>query len=172
VSTILSGRGCCLRPLRERREDIPALASFLLSRACQKVGIPGKKLDAAASSVLAAMPWHGNARELLGLIELLALKVVGDRISLNDLLEIVHLEGSTNTLWNLEATLRQARHHFERDYIAAVVAQHHGHVPEAARSLGIQRTNLYRKLRHLHILPAHDKQGNHRQMRGGLQGGR
>jgi len=147
-----------LRPLRERREDIPALAGFLLSRACQKVGIPDKKLDAAASSVLAAMPWHGNARELLGLIELLALKVVGDRISLNDLLEIVHLEGSTNTLWNLEATLRQARHHFERDYIAAVVAQHHGHVPEAARSLGIQRTNLYRKLRNLHISPGYHEQ--------------
>ena len=147
-----------LPPLRERRDDIPALAEFLLSRACQKVGIPDKTLDPAASSVLAAMPWHGNARELLGLLEMLAIKVVGDRISLNDLLEIVRLDGNTNTHWNLEATLRQARQRFEREYIAAVVAQHHGRVPAAARSLGIQRTNLYRKLRSLHILPGRDRQ--------------
>jgi len=147
-----------LPPLRERREDIPALAGFLLSRACQKVGIPDKTLDAAASSVLAAMPWHGNARELLALVERLAIKVVGDRIALNDLLEIVRLEGNTNMHWNLEATLRQARQRFEREYIAAVVAQHSGRVPEAARSLGIQRTNLYRKLRHLHILPGRNRQ--------------
>jgi DNA-binding NtrC family response regulator len=146
-----------LLPLRERRKDIPALAGFLLSRACQKVGIPDKTLDAAASSVLAAMPWRGNARELLVLIEMLAIKVVGDRIALNDLLEIVRLDGNTSTQWNVEATLRQARQRFEREYIAAVVAQHRGHVPEAARSLGIQRTNLYRKLRHLHIVPGHDR---------------
>lgn len=147
-----------LPPLRERRKDIPALADFLLARACQKVGIPDKTLDAGASSVLAAMPWHGNARELLSLIEMLAIKVVGDRISLNDLLEIVRLDGNTNTHWNLEATLRAARQRFEREYIAAVVAQHHGRVPDAARSLGIQRTNLYRKLRHLHISPGQDRQ--------------
>ena len=49
-------------------------------------------------------------------------------------------------------TLREARLRFERDYIAAVVRQHHGRMGEAAASLGIQRTNLYRKLRQLNVL--------------------
>ncbi len=84
--------------------------------------------------------------------------MVGDRISLNDLLQIVRLDGNTNTHWNLEAKVSQTRQRFEREYIAAVVAQHHGRVPAAARSLGIQRTNLYRKLRSLHILPGRDRQ--------------
>jgi DNA-binding NtrC family response regulator len=48
-------------------------------------------------------------------------------------------------------SLRDARQRFEREYIAAVVAQHHGRIPDAAKSLGIQRTNLYRKLRALRL---------------------
>jgi len=51
----------------------------------------------------------------------------------------------------LGASLREARQRFEREYIAAVVAQHHGRIPDAAKSLGIQRTNLYRKLRALKL---------------------
>jgi two-component system nitrogen regulation response regulator NtrX len=49
-------------------------------------------------------------------------------------------------------TLREARLRFERDYIAAVVRQHHGRMGEAAAALGIQRTNLYRKLRQLSVV--------------------
>ena len=147
-----------LPPLRERHAEIPALAGFLLANACQKIGIPAKTVDPAASSVLAALPWRGNVRELMGLIEALAIKVLGDTVSLNALLDSVRLEGSPLVSWSVGTSLREARQHFERDYIAAVVAQHHGHVSDAARSLGIQRTNLYRKLRHLHITPGQDKQ--------------
>jgi DNA-binding NtrC family response regulator len=52
---------------------------------------------------------------------------------------------------SLGVSLREARQRFEREYIAAVVAQHHGRIPDAAKSLGIQRTNLYRKLRALRL---------------------
>ena len=48
-------------------------------------------------------------------------------------------------------TLRDARARFERDYIIAVLDQHHGRIPHAARALGLQRTNLYRKMRLLKI---------------------
>jgi DNA-binding NtrC family response regulator len=49
-------------------------------------------------------------------------------------------------------SLRDARLRFERDYIAGVVRQHHGRMGEAAAALGIQRTNLYRKLRQLSVV--------------------
>jgi two-component system nitrogen regulation response regulator NtrX len=48
-------------------------------------------------------------------------------------------------------TLRQARARFESEYIAHVLEQHHGRISDAARALGIQRTNLYRKIRSLSV---------------------
>ena len=48
-------------------------------------------------------------------------------------------------------TLRQARARFEGEYITAVLEQHHGRISEAAKALGVQRTNLYRKMRSLRI---------------------
>ena len=68
-------------------------------------------------------------------------------ISLRTLLEHITLDAPEGLHPALGASLRDARQRFEREYIAAVVAQHHGRIPDAAKSLGIQRTNLYRKLR-------------------------
>jgi DNA-binding NtrC family response regulator len=48
-------------------------------------------------------------------------------------------------------TLKQARSRFEKEYIATVLEQHRGRISEAARTLGIQRTNLYRKMRSLKV---------------------
>ena len=48
-------------------------------------------------------------------------------------------------------TLREARAQFEREWIAATLAMHHGRVGDAAKALGIQRTNLYRKVRQLKV---------------------
>jgi len=156
-----------LPPLRERRSDIPALAQLLLANACKKIGLPVKAIDSSANSVLSAMPWPGNTRELMGLIEVLAIKVADETVSLDAVLECVRLDGSPKASWNLGTTLRAARQHFEREYIAAVVAQFHGRVPDAARSLGIQRTNLYRKLRTLHIKADREKHsGDARMSRG------
>jgi DNA-binding NtrC family response regulator len=49
--------------------------------------------------------------------------------------------------------LREAKEKFERDYVAAVLEHHKGRVAEAAAALGIQRTNLYRKMRALGLSP-------------------
>ena len=72
-------------------------------------------------------------------------------ISLRALLEHITLDAPNGVHPALGASLREARLRFEREYIAAVVAQHHGRIPDAAKSLGIQRTNLYRKLRALKL---------------------
>jgi len=72
------------------------------------------------------------------------------RISLEDILLHVRLDGGPATVAN-GGTLKQARARFERDYIASVVEQHRGRIGEAAKALGIQRTNLYRKMRALRV---------------------
>ena len=140
-----------LPPLRERREDIPALAQFFVTRACRERDAAEKTLDTGAQAVLSAMPWHGNSRELMDLLDSLVQATPDCVITLQALLDHVSLDAPNGPHPSLGASLREARQRFEREYIAAVVAQHHGRIPDAAKSLGIQRTNLYRKLRSLRL---------------------
>jgi len=137
--------------LRQRREDIPLLASYFLKELCKASGKPVKTLTRPALTLLAALPWRGNALELRALLERLILLAPGGLIRLEDVLAHTQLEGSVSPT-GLDATLRQARAKFERDYIAAVLQQHRGRIADAARVLGIQRTNLYRKMRRLNLM--------------------
>jgi DNA-binding NtrC family response regulator len=139
-----------LPPLRQRREDIPFLASYFLKEICRSNGVPLKTLTRSAITLLAALPWRGNAPELRALLERLVLLTPHGSIRLEDVLSQVRIDGSeVATAGGM--TLRDARLRFERDYIAAVVRQHHGRMGDAASALGIQRTNLYRKLRQLSV---------------------
>lgn len=137
--------------LRQRREDIPVLATHFLKELCKSNGKPIKTLTRPALTLLSALPWRGNAPELRSLLERLILLVPQGLIRLEDVLAHTQLEGSISPS-GFEATLRQARARFERDYIAAVLQHQHGRIAEAARVLGIQRTNLYRKMRRLNLM--------------------
>lgn len=137
--------------LRQRREDIPVLATHFLKELCKANGRPLKTFTRPALTLLAALPWRGNAPELRTLLERLILLVPQGLIRLEDVLAHTQLDGSISPS-GLDATLRQARARFERDYIAAVLQHQHGRIPEAARVLGIQRTNLYRKMRRLNLM--------------------
>lgn len=137
-------------PLRRRREDLPLLAVQMLARLCRARGIPALGLSRAALQVMAALPWKGNAAELGDLLEALIDSVPGPVIQIDALLEQTSLDVVAEPV-DVGATLRDAKARFERDRISAVLMRHHGRVPEAAKELGIQRTNLYRKIRQLNV---------------------
>jgi DNA-binding NtrC family response regulator len=139
-------------PLRERREDIPALASSLLAEVCAETGVPCREIDEGAMSLLCAFPWRGNARELRALLRTLVQRSDSPSLRLQDVLASVHLDGAAKSFLG-SGTLREAKERFERDYILAVLERHRGRVGEAARALGIQRPNLYRKMRALRVPP-------------------
>lgn len=107
--------------------------------------------------MLSALPWHGNARELRAFVERLAVVVPRGVILQEDVLEHVDLEGS-QTNGQADESLREARARFERDYISRVLQWHHGRMGPAAEALGLERTNLYRKMKRLGI-DAHKKTG-------------
>ena len=102
-------------------------------------------------TLLGALPWPGNLPELRGLVERLAVILPGGVVRLEDLLAHVSLTGSERQGPPQGVTLREARERFERDYIAATLRTHRGRMADAARALGMQPTNLYRKVRALNL---------------------
>jgi two-component system, NtrC family, nitrogen regulation response regulator NtrX len=139
-------------PLRHRKDDIPPLAVHLVNSICHRAHVPCKILSQPAQILLAALPWRGNAPELRSLLEGLVMRVPGETIGLEDVLANVQLDGRAGR-FVAGGSLREARERFEREYIAAVLEQYRGRIPDAARTLGIQRTNLYRKLKRLDLRP-------------------
>jgi DNA-binding NtrC family response regulator len=139
-----------LEPLRQRREDIPALAMRFLKEACREGRVAPKTFSGPALTVLAAMPWPGNAMQLKSLCERLAVVIPRGIILLEDVLANVRLDAAA-PLAGPREPLRTARERFEREYIVSTLQEHRGRIGAAARQLGIERTNLYRKMKQLRI---------------------
>jgi DNA-binding NtrC family response regulator len=139
-----------LPPLRSRREDIPALANCFLREMCASLQVPLKMFSRSALALFAALPWTGNATELRELLRTIVSRTSNRGIGVEDVLAHVRLDSGPVTL-SQSGTLRQARTRFEHEYIAAVLRQHRGRITQAAKTLGIQRTNLYRKMRTLKV---------------------
>jgi DNA-binding NtrC family response regulator len=139
-----------LPPLRQRPEDIPLLATHFLKDACRRADQPSKTFSRSALTLLAALPWPGNAGELRSLTERLAVLVPRGVVLLEDVLANIRLGGS-EAVGRVRGSLKDARDQFERDYVTAVLQHHHGRMGAAARELGIERTNLYRKIKQLNI---------------------
>ena len=137
-------------PLRRRAADLPMLIGCVAVEAAGASGVTVPSFSREALALLAALPWRRNFEELREVLDILVLAAEGADIQLDDVLRHVPIE----RLWTRPPgaeSLREARHHFEREYIAAVLSRHRGRMDEAARALGVQRTNLYRKVRQLGI---------------------
>jgi Nif-specific regulatory protein len=138
-----------LPPLRERREDIPLLVTRLLEQTTAKFGKPIQRCSPRVMDLLMAYKWPGNVRELQNEIErAVALAPAGGVIEPADLsAHLIDASGPRIPLPAAELTLRRARELFEREYVAQVLAQHQGNATRAAKTLGISRVMLQKKIR-------------------------
>jgi DNA-binding NtrC family response regulator len=137
-----------LPPLRKRREDVPALAERVLLDACAASSLAPRSFTNAALALLAALGWPGNLAELRGFVERIVAATSEGLIQIEQIVPALQLRGAV-TPFVPAGTLREARLRFEREYIAAVLQHHRWKIADAARTLGIQRPNLYRKARQL-----------------------
>jgi DNA-binding NtrC family response regulator len=137
-------------PLRQRRADIPIMVAHLTQELADAAACAPKRFTETALVLLSALDWRENLRELRALVGRLVMGVEAAAIRLEDVLACLRLE-ATPASPPAPGGLREARLRFEREYIAAVLQQHGWRVGEAARTLGIQRPNLYRKVRQLGI---------------------
>src|SRR5690349_1163144 len=145
-------------PLRDRQEDIPLLADHFMAEFAREYGRRPKTFDSGARMVLQQYPWPGNVRELRNVIERLMIMVPGDRISPSDM---SFLDSSglprPQTLADPPSerlTLHEARDRFERDLILRTLAEQQGNMSRTAEVLGVECSNLYRKMKAFGIAPS------------------
>jgi DNA-binding NtrC family response regulator len=145
-----------LPPLRERREDIPALAAHFLTHFAGRHEVVARPLGDDARRALLAHDWPGNVRELRNALERALLLADGDVIAAADL--PVEVRGSTAPLRPSEAAVadlpfvearRRVLDAFDRAFLAAALERHGGNVSAAARTLGLHRPSLQKLIARL-----------------------
>jgi len=141
-------------PLRDRPDDILLLAEHFMTELSVEYGRRPKKFDVGAAAVLRSFRWPGNVRELRNVVERLMIMVRGDVISLTDLSFLDGMTGSLPEGPGPGVPLHEARDQFERDYILRALAGQQGNISRTAEVLGVERSNLYRKMRAFGIAPA------------------
>lgn len=129
-------------PLRERREDVGALAAYFLEDFCRRNNFRPKRFDAAATALLEAYHWPGNARELRNTVERMAI------LSPGELLDAPDVPGEIRNTQS-RSTIHEVRDSAERDQIARVLDDTDWNVSAAARALGLERTNLHKRIKAL-----------------------
>src|SRR4026207_2173777 len=132
--------------LRDRIEDIPTLAQYLLDKIAADLGRGELSLDQGCMQALQAYSWPGNIRELRNVIERAVLLREQKHITLNDL----HFDGHTQLsapFPDTNLTLRE----IEKQHIERVLQEEGGRVEKAAKRLGIPRSSLYQKIKKHHI---------------------
>jgi DNA-binding NtrC family response regulator len=146
-----------LSPLQQRSEDVPELLNFYVNHLPDIEQTPYRKLSVAAQNYLRHYPWPGNLRELKNLVRQLQLAGGDTEIQQSEVEAFIEqnqqslTSTSQQTRYDLE--LREAREEFERDYLLYHLQKVDGKVGDLAKISGMERTNLYRKLRTLDINP-------------------
>ncbi len=151
-------------PLRERASDIPLLCAAFVQDACRENGMKEKAISEEAVALLSEYSWPGNVRELRNVIERLVI-LSEESVGVGDLPEEIVEEVSRSKREALSAgqalprvelppearalPLREFRDHMEREYIRIKLDENGWNISRTANLLGIERTNLHKKMRSL-----------------------
>ncbi|WP_404404044.1 sigma-54-dependent transcriptional regulator [Pelagibacterium halotolerans] len=148
-----------LTPLRERREDIPALVDLFVAQLSRMHNLPRFVFGDDAIAVLQGQDWPGNARQLRNAIERLLILVRDQKPADNvitaamlpsDISEVLPTIGDTDSSAHLMSLpLRDAREVFERQYLIAQIERFGGNISKTAEFVGMERSALHRKIKSL-----------------------
>ena len=131
--------------LRERPQDIKLLAGYFLDDFCARNNFKPKTLDDSVYPMLESYAWPGNARELRNAIERMAILTAGERLTR----EAIPVEIRVQRDAGPRSSIQEARESAERDHILRALEEANWNVSGAARALGMERTNLHKRIRAL-----------------------
>jgi transcriptional regulator with GAF, ATPase, and Fis domain len=136
-------------PLRERREDIPLLAGYFLSRYAGEMTKAAGGFSQQAMELLQGYDWPGNVRELQNEVQRLVIQIEGGGFITPDLLSprVRQVEGMIERVKPTKGTLKEMMDQLERWLLIEALREHHNNKTACAKSLGITREGLHKKLR-------------------------
>ena len=146
-----------LTSLSSRTEDIPLLIEYFKTKLSEINGVQKPDIDINNDS-LYTYNWPGNVRELRNLVERITILSSNDskqKINqvIDDVLNPSHkIEENKNILEkSFQSSLKEAREHFEKEYLTTQLKKHHGNISKTADFIGMERSALHRKLKSLGI---------------------
>ncbi|HMB20496.1 MAG TPA: sigma-54 dependent transcriptional regulator [Spirochaetota bacterium] len=137
--------------LSDRVKDIPLLVDYFLKKSTNEHGLGDKEISEDGMDFLMEYSWPGNVRELKNVIERLSIMVQGEVITLDDIKKHISSYDYEDTISRDYSNLKKAREEFEKDYIINALKKNNKNISETARALGIERTNLHRKINQYHV---------------------
>jgi transcriptional regulator with PAS, ATPase and Fis domain len=138
-------------PLRERREDIPAISRHLLSRIREEQGLGRLGISAEVLALFQRYEWPGNIRELTNVLERASYAADGPQIEMEHLPLFLQDIRGARAGERQRSNLRQAVREAEREAVLQALKMAKGNKAKAAKLLGIHRTGLYQKLGRLKL---------------------
>ena len=146
--------------LAERREDIPELIDYFITRICEATGMSRRGLADDALATLQVRAWPGNLSQLRNNVERMLILAAGDpseAITADMLPGDAAISDQSSSMGAdkiIALPLREAREVFERDYLAAQIMRFGGNISRTAAFIGMERSALHRKLKSLGVSPA------------------
>ncbi len=146
-----------LTPLNSRTEDIPLLIDYFKEKLSEINGVQQPKIDIKNDN-LYTYDWPGNVRELRNLVERITILSANEsKGNINNIIEDI-LNPSSSFINNKDllektfsAPLKEARKHFEKEYLTKQLKKNHGNISKTADFIGMERSALHRKLKELGI---------------------
>ena len=136
-------------PLRDRKEDIPLLVDRFIGEFCRKEGKDLKTIHPDALDLLAEHNWPGNVRELKNTIERLVIMTASDQITAEDIPPFIKtiIKSEFDRSDASVESLRAAKVEWEKNFILQKLQENDGNISRTADAIGIERSNLHRKIK-------------------------
>jgi two-component system nitrogen regulation response regulator NtrX len=131
--------------LRERPHDVRLLAEYFLEDFCARNNFKPKRMDETVFPLLESYLWPGNARELRNAVERMAILTPGERLTRDSVPVEIRMQRETG----VKSTIQEARESAEREHVLRALEESNWNVSGAARALGMERTNLHKRIRAL-----------------------
>jgi two-component system nitrogen regulation response regulator NtrX len=142
----LSALSLEVKPLAERKEDVPILVEHFSNEYCRKAGVTVRNFREDAMKLLTLHDWPGNILELKNFVERVHILSTSEQFDVYDV-NYAGISPANSQDFNGYGNFREARAQFEKDYLLAKIAENDGNISKTSEAIGLERSYLHRKIK-------------------------